>query len=295
MVENALNTKGYNNYLDAEKFNNIGNKEELNTIINSLKERNLKQEGFLLNITHDLRAHLNIILSVMQCFDYGSCEITDKKSKEYLTMVKRNSLKMLKLINNLIDTTKLENDYYELNKSNIDIVSMIEGTINCIDRYAVQKNIQLIFDTNKEECIMAVDPQVIDRIIMNLVSNAIKFSPRDKCVYINLIINSKEIKILVRDEGPGISEDDKNKIFNRFYQATKKKDSEQDGSGIGLDLVNYLTKSHGGSVTLNSEYGKGSLFTVKLPITNIYEEKAIMPYHNNKIEMLEIEFSDIYL
>lgn len=307
MIENNLNKDNYNSYLDVEKFNNIYrdnekelnynklNYDELNNIIEILKEKNVRQEGFLLNITHDLRAHLSIILSIMQFIDYGSANVADKKTREYLTMVKRNSLKMLKLINNLIDTTRLENDYYELNKTNIDIVSMIEGTINCIDKYAVQKNIQLVFDTNEEECIMAADPQVIDRIIMNLVSNAIKFSPRDKCIYINLIINSKEIKILIKDEGPGISNEDKNKIFNRFYQVTKRKDNEQSGSGIGLDLVNYLTKSHGGSIDLSSEAGNGALFMVTLPINYINEEEIIIPCQSSKIEMLEIEFSDIYL
>lgn len=302
MVERIFEKDNYIDYLSAEELNisdkcneKILNCDELNNLIESLKEKNLKQEGFLLNITHDLRAHLNIILSVMQCIDYGNTKMEDKKTNEYLTMVKRNSLKMLKLINNLIDTSKFENNYYELNKINIDIVSMIEGTINCIDKYAIQKNIHLVFDTNEEECIMAIDPQVIDRIIMNLVSNAIKFSPRDKNIYINLFIDSKEVKISIKDEGLGICEDDKNKIFNRFYQVTKEKNSHQSGSGIGLDLVNYLTKSHGGCVTLNSEYGHGAEFIVTLPITSADKKQPVIQIESSKIEMLEIEFSDIYL
>lgn len=302
MIEEVLDKDNYSDYLNMEKCSNnykyeqkVMNYSELNNIIKTLKEKNLSQEEFLLNITHDLRAHLSIILSVMQCIDYGNVKVTDEKAREYLKMIKRNSLKMLKLINNLIDTTKFQNNYYELNKTNIDIVSMIEGTINCIDKYAIQKNIHLIFDTNQEECIMAVDPQVIDRIIMNLISNAIKFSSKDKNIYINLLINSEEIKMSIRDEGPGISEDDKNKIFNRFYQVTKQKDSDQAGSGIGLDLVNYLTKSHGGSISLDSEYGVGSEFIVTLPITSIDEKEIISQRQSSKIEMLEIEFSDIYL
>ncbi|WP_242969952.1 sensor histidine kinase [Clostridium chauvoei] len=111
----------------------------LKEMIEELKEKNVRQEDFLLNISHDMRAHLNVIISVMQCIDYGSVDISDKKALEYMNIVKRNSFKMLKLINNLIDTTRLENNYYILNKKNIDIVSMIEGTISCIDRYAKQK------------------------------------------------------------------------------------------------------------------------------------------------------------
>lgn len=283
-----------NNNFNIQNFNN-DKLDELKNTIEILKEKNLSQEGFLLNITHDLRAHLNIILSVMQFIDRGNVNIEDTKAIEYLKMVKRNSLKMLKLINNLMDTTRFQNDYYELNKSNIDVVSMIEGTINCIDEYAMQKNIHLVFDTNKEECIMAIDPEVIDRIIMNLISNAIKFSDVDKNIFINLIINKKEIKISIKDEGPGISEIDKEKIFNRFYQVTKRKESDQSGSGIGLDLVNYLTKAHNGEVNVISELGKGSEFIVTLPITKIAEKEVKIPSNSNKIEMLEIEFSDIYL
>ncbi|AYE34354.1 sensor histidine kinase [Clostridium septicum] len=265
-------------------------------LLAELQEKNTKQEELLLNISHDMRAHLNVILSIMQCIECGNVDIEDKKAIEYMKIVKRNSLKMLKLINNLIDTTRLENNYYVLNKKNIDIVSMIEGTISCIDRYAKQKNIQLIFDTNEEECIIAADPEVIDRIVMNLISNAIKFSSEDKNVYIDLYISEKEVEIIVTDEGVGISKEDQKKIFDRFYQISKKKSNENSGSGIGLDLVNYLVKTHDGKIDIVSEEGEGSSFIVKLPITIVKENNIITERGNSdKIQMLEIEFSDIYL
>lgn len=269
---------------------------ELMDRVDILIEKNNKQEGFLLNISHDLRAHLNVILSVVQCIESGNVEVSDKKVIEYINMVKRNSLKMLKLVNNLIDATKFENNYYTINKKNIDIISMVEGTVSCIDRYAKQKNIQLIFDTNKEECIAAVDPEVIDRIIMNLLSNAIKFSPNDTNIFINMFIDKEHMKISIKDEGPGISDEDKEKIFNRFFQTTKKKENDNTGSGIGLDLVNYLTKSHDGDVSVISENGNGTEFIVKIPRVRIEElEDIATRCPSEKIQMLEIEFSDIYL
>lgn len=269
--------------------------EEFISIITELIDKNGKQENFLLNISHDLRGHLNVILSIMQCIDYGSISINDKKALEYMTIVKRNSLKMLKLINNLIDTTKLENNYYILNKKNIDIISMIEGTISCIDKYAKQKNIQLIFDTNEEECIMAVDPEAIDRIIMNLVSNSIKFSYSNTNVYINIVVINDEITISIRDEGPGISRQYQEKIFNRFYQVSNKKERENSGSGIGLDLVSYLVKSMNGNINLKSEEGNGCEFIITLPITTVEEQEDFcIRDESNKIQMLEIEFSDVY-
>ncbi|WP_083935677.1 ATP-binding protein [Clostridium sartagoforme] len=274
-------------------------KEELISIIAQLNGKSGRQENFLLNISHDLRGHLNVILSIMQCIDYGSLCINDKKVLEYMNMVKRNSLKMLKLINNLIDTTKLENNYYVLNKRNIDIISMVEGTISCIDKYAKQKDIQLIFDTNEEECIMSVDPEAIDRIIMNLISNAIKFSYSNTNVYINMLVIEDKIRISIKDEGPGISQEYQEKIFNRFYQVSKKDKKDGYGSGIGLDLVNYLVRSMNGEIELKSQLGNGSEFIITLPIEIGDEQDSLerdfcMRDNSGKIQMLEIEFSDIY-
>lgn len=286
--------KNLNEHLFGEGYSSTN--DDLINIITDLINKSGKQENFLLNITHDLRGHLNVILSVMQCIDYGNIAINDKKALEYINIVKRNSLKMLKLVNNLIDTTKLENNYYVLNKKNIDIVSLIEDTVICIDKYAKQKKIQLIFDTNKEECIVGVDPEAIDRIIMNLLSNAIKYSYENTNVYINLFISKNNIKIKVRDEGPGICKKHQDKIFSRFYQISNDGSRESLGSGIGLDLVNYLVKSMEGNITLNSIEGNGCEFVVVLP-RYIVEEKVdycLEDINNKKIQMVEIEFSDIY-
>lgn len=271
-------------------------KDDLVRVITETIKRNTREENFLLNISHDLRGHLNVILSVMQVINYGNNCIIDKKAKEYMEIVRKNSLKMLKLINNLIDTTKLENNYYVLNKKNIDIISMIESTVNCIDKYAKQKNIQLIFDTNEEECIMGVDPEVMDRIIMNLLSNAIKFSYSNTNVYVDIFVLNSEIRISVRDEGPGIAKEYQEKIFNRFYQMENNKYSDTLGSGIGLDLVHYLVKSMDGEIILNSNEGEGCEFIILLPIKKAEEKEnyCLNDEKSNKIQMLEIEFSDIY-
>lgn len=278
-------------------FSSTSNLELIN-LITELTEKNAKHDSFLMNITHDLRGHLNIILSIMQIINKGTLEIKDKKALEYLETIKRNSLKMLRLINNLIDTNKLENKYYVLNKKNIEIISLVEGTISCIDKYAKQKDIQLIFDTNKEECIMGVDSEVIDRIIMNLISNAIKFSDSGSNIYINMFVNNEKVKLSIRDEGTGISKEYQDKIFNRFYQIENKSSSETTGSGIGLDLVNNLVKSHDGYMELNSIEGIGSEFIVTLPITKVEEIQEIEDYKSrncgSKIQMLEIEFADLY-
>jgi signal transduction histidine kinase len=274
-------------------------KEELIEMIIKLDQGKRDQEDFILNISHDLRSPLSVILSILQCYkDEYLNNNKNNKLHEHMDIIKRNGYKILKLINNLIDTTKLEKNHYKLEKRNLDIINLIEWNISSIDKYAKQKDISLVFDTNVEECIMAIDAEAIDRIIMNLISNSIKFSPQDSNIYINVWKSKNEITISVKDEGIGIPKDEQNDIFNRFVQSTKNKKNEYCGSGIGLDLVRYLTKAHNGSVELRSEENNGCEFIIKLPIiklSNATDCKSNCLNVSNKVELLEVEFSDIYL
>ena len=274
-------------------------KEELINKFIKLSESKKAQEEFILNISHDLRSPLNIILSILQCYK-DEYKDMDKGNQclEHMESIKRNGYKILKLINNLIDTTKLEKKHYSINKENLDIINLIEWNISSIDKYAKQKDIALVFDTNVEECTMAIDPEAIDRIIMNLISNAIKFSSSGSSIYINAWKSINQIIISIRDEGMGIPKDEQNAIFNRFIQSSKNKRHENSGSGIGLDLVKYLTQAHNGSIELKSEENVGSEFIIKLPIQILkYNETAENKCLNaqSKVEVLELEFSDIYL
>lgn len=269
-------------------------REELINTINELEKRIDGQEDFLLNISHDLRTPVSVILSILQCLKYVTSE---EKKDEYNKIMKRNSYKIIKLIDNLIDTTKLERKYFELNKKNIDIVCVVESIVESVEKYAEHKNLQMVFDTNVEECVIAADPNAIDRIVMNLLSNAIKFSPKDSNILVDIIKKNNEVSISVEDNGPGIPQCDQSLIFDRFKQSKLNKEYEQSGSGIGLELVNYLTKAHGGEIKLHSGQGKGAKFIVTFPI-NLIKEKEINNgelFKRDKVEKLEIEFSDIYI
>lgn len=277
------------------KINKLS-KEEMILLIEKLQEKQEIQENFMMNISHDLRSILNIIMSanyMLECIKNRENINCDNKEKEYLNIVKRNTYKMLKLIDNLIDITRLENKYFKINKENIEIVNFIETVMGSIDKYAKQKDITLIFDTNKEECIVGVDPQALDRMCINLISNAIKFSPIGSFIYVTLMIDDKDVKISVADNGLGISKEDQKKIFERFNQGSKK--NKHNGSGIGLDLVKSLVKLHDGRITLKSELNKGSNFTIILPNTKLEKEEVKFKDKRDRVQLLEIEFSDIYI
>lgn len=269
--------------------NRILSNDESNLMsINELPKNN---DQFLLNIIHDLRSYLNVITSAAQFMEHN---YKDDKNLKCIEIIKRNSFKMLKLINNLIDSNKIKNNYYKLNKKNIDIVPMLENTISCVEKFASERNIRLVFDTNEEECIMAIDPEAIDRVVMNLLSNAIKFSNENSEIYINLLVKDKEIELSFKDEGCGISKEEKERVFERFYQG--KNNDNIEGSGIGLNLCMLFVKAHGGKLLLESEINKGSIFTVILPrkieenIETIKEGSNLI----NKNQEIEIEFSDTY-
>lgn len=288
-----------NERLDNNEIDSLS-KAELIKVVQDLRKRGNLQEEFLLNISHDLRSPINVILSILQCFKYEDESDVNKidasKRKEYRDIMRRNSLKIVKLIDNLIDVSKLEKNYFTLNKYNVEIINLIESTVTSIEKYAEQKNINIIFDTNMEECMCAVDPEAIDRIMMNLLSNAIKFSKANKNILVNVTVNEETINISVKDSGMGIKKEDQKIIFNRFIQAKSGEKSEFKGSGIGLDLVSYLCRAHGGDIKLVSNYGEGSNFIVTLPRVLVeVDNNDCMFKRRSRIEQLEVEFSDIYL
>ena len=283
-----------------ESLNGLNNlsKEELITLIKKQKRQIELQEDFLLNVSHDLRSPINVMLSILQCVegdhDSQNLDISEKR-KDYMRIIRRNNLKMLKLIDNLMDASKLEKKYYKLEKQTVDIISLIENTATSIEKYAELKQIRIIFDTNVEECVCGVDPQAIDRIVMNLLSNGLKFSPNGSEILVSVVADEEKIKISVKDEGTGIPQEEQESIFNRFIQAKQNKNKEHSGSGIGLDLVNYLSKAHGGEVELSSTVGHGSEFIVTLPLIILKnEERNYQLESRSKVEQLEVEFSDIY-
>ncbi len=260
-----------------------------------LYENKVAQEDFILNISHDLRSPLSVILGILQCYKN---EYDEPKFKEHMDTIKRNCYKILKLINNIIDSTKLQQKHFKINRQNIDIINLIEWNISAIDKYAKMKNISLVFDTNVEECVISVDISSFDRIIMNLISNAIKFSHENSYVFINTWKEKDFITISVRDEGMGIPENEQKLIFNRFIQSTKNNKNEYSGSGIGLDLVSNLVKAHGGTIELTSKEGIGSEFRIKIPIVKVADDSNEITQSsdfNSKVDIFEVEFSDIYV
>jgi len=255
---------------------------------------------FLANVSHELKTPINVIVSALQMTNIiaEDIETLDIKNKlhKYNGMMKQNSYRLIRLINNFINITKIDSGYTNMIRHNVDIVKIVEDITLSIASFVESKQIELIFDTDVEEKITACDPNKIETIMFNLLSNATKFTKADGKITVNMYDKEKYIIISVKDTGIGIAEEDRDKIFGRFLQVDDTSHRNGEGSGIGLSLVKSFVEMHGGKITIESTYGEGSNFIIEIPIITIDEtkqdsEQSIPPPY---VDKMNIEFSDIY-
>ncbi|WP_138203788.1 PAS domain-containing sensor histidine kinase [Haloimpatiens lingqiaonensis] len=266
------------------------------------KEYDRIRNEFFANISHELKTPVNVIFSAIQVMELYKNEQNISKShklnNKYLSIMKQNCYRLIRIVNNLIDITKISTGFYEIHKCNCNVVNLVEDISLSVREYIEKNGIKLTFDTDVEEKIIACDPDKIERIMLNLLSNAIKFTKTGGNIYVNVYDKGEYVNIVVKDTGIGIPKEKQKDVFSRFIQVDKSLSRNREGSGIGLSLVESLVKMHDGEIFLTSEENEGTEFTIKLPVKLVeenckcYEENSIKNYNN--IERINIEFSDIY-
>ncbi|NRT91183.1 hybrid sensor histidine kinase/response regulator [Clostridium beijerinckii] len=274
---------------------------ELKSKEEALELEKLRTE-FFANISHELRTPLNIILGVIQILKRDLLDkekpIDKGKIINNIDIERQNCFRLLRLINNLIDSTKLDSGHFQIDMINCNIVSVVEEITLSVASYISNNNINLIFDTDVEEKIIACDPDKIERIMLNLLSNCIKFTDDNGSIFVNIFDGEEYITLSVEDTGIGIPEEKVDIIFDRFRQVDKSFTRNYEGSGIGLSLVKSLVEMHDGTISLESKYGVGTKFTIKLPVRVLNKSKEKVDISNNiintRVEKINIEFSDIY-
>lgn len=257
---------------------------------------------FFANLSHELRTPLNLIFSSLQTIELIEKDLLKKNNrlKNYIDIINQNSKRLLKLVNNLIDSTKFDCGYYEYNPQNYNIVHFIENIAMSVAEFAKQNDINLIFDTDVEEKIMAFDLEKLERTMLNLLSNSIKYTNSSGKIEVLLKDCGETFNITVKDNGIGIPDDKLKVIFERFKQVEDRLRKRSEGSGIGLSIVKDLINIQGGIIDVKSEFGVGSEFTVKLPVSILSNEDHLnkLDYNevfNGMITRMNIEFSDIYI
>lgn len=301
VIQGDLNVKTYINKEDdlyevGQAFDNMI--EELNKKGKEIEEYNNLKFQFLTNISHELKTPLNIILGciqVLENIDTKNQQESQEILNKYIKMQKQNSYRLLRLINNFIDVNKIETNYIKIKLSNKDIIKTVEDITMSIVEYTKLKNINIIFDTDIEEKIIAFDVDMMERIILNLLSNSIKFTGKGGKIEVNIRDKEKEIFITVKDSGIGIPANKLDKIFDIFTQVDSSFRKRTEGSGVGLFLVKSLVDLHEGRIFVESEYGKGTQFTIVLPYKTIDDNLITGEEDISNIERISIEFSDIYI
>ncbi len=228
-----------------------------------LKEMDGVKSRFFANISHEFRTPLTLILGPVEAMVASA---RDESSRENLGLVHRNARRLLALVNQLLDLSRIEAQQMKLRTQETEIVEFVRGVAASFESLAVRRSIQLSVAWT-EPIVGYIDSDVMEKILTNLLSNAFKFTNDGGQVTLELWkdVSSQAFCITVSDTGIGISPDQLDRIFDRFYQVDDTHTREREGTGIGLALTKELVHLHKGEITVSSEPGHGSTFTVKIP------------------------------
>lgn len=253
------------------------------------------KDNFITMITHEFKTPIAIINAAIQTMEIVCKDEITAKMKNYLSKIKQNSLRQQRLVDNLLDITRLKAGRMKTNFKNVEVVSLTKEIVDSVKLFAAQKNLRISFQTACDEIVISTDVEKYERIILNLLSNAIKFTPSKKSIQVILFKQGPYVKIEIKDKGIGIPEDKIAIIFERFGQADTSFTRQAEGTGIGLYLVKLLVSNLGGRVHVTSKEGYGSTFSVTLPLL---QEELHDSHKINESKILQatsLEFSDIIL
>lgn len=293
--------------------------EQLNASIAAAE----KKSEFFSNMAHELKTPLSVILGAVQLLlmKEGAqgpsqgvvqgqaqenvqervqgtiSEQTGSAFKKNLGIISCNCYRLLRLTNNLLDLNRIEAGYLVFNPVNCDLNQFISEIVQSVRPFASNRNLSLNYSGAAGPIPVAADVEKMERIMLNLLSNAIKFTKPGGFVIVSTYVSGERACISVKDSGSGIPEESRDLIFERYRQAGRNRQAENEGSGIGLSLVKSFVKLHQGNIRLNSEKGKGTEFVIDLPLKQVTGEPLDNEAEelNNKFEeAAKIEFSSIH-
>ncbi len=232
--------------------------------VTQLRRFDSMRRDFISNLSHELRTPVSVIRANSETLIDGALE--DKEQAEvFAKAILHNSERLTDMVSSLLDLTRIEYGELKLNFQKIDLNEFINNFISSISNLSKKKNIKIEYEPNHEGYVNA-DPQAIERIMNNLIDNAIKYSKNGSTINISTLNETdKYIKVKVEDSGTGISDEDQDHIFSRFYRTASARASDNQGSGLGLAIVKHLVNSLNGEVGIDSKHKDGSIFWFSLP------------------------------
>lgn len=291
----VLSAAGLLFYLRYRGINKIKRKlaiEEEKREARRMHDLDTMKINFLTNLSHEFRTPISLIMAPVE--KLMSIPTEENISRE-VSVIKRNARRLLNLVNQLLDFRKLQEQELRLNLSNGDLVDFIRDAANSFQDISERKKIKFEFQTEIESLPARFDSDKVERIVFNLLSNAFKFTATGGLITVNLsLIHYSEVnslQIVISDSGIGIPKRDLPRIFEKFFQHDTPDVILNQGSGIGLSIVKEFTELHGGDVTVMSETGVGTSFTVVLPVIEASDHIAILkpaPHHDKNGKASEI-------
>ncbi len=268
--------------------------EELKKTALDLEQKNRLITDFFTNMTHELKTPLTIILVQLELMRL--CMGDEQKMPDLIASATQNSYRLLRLVGNLLDITRSDGGHLQAIMADADAVALVQSIVKTVDAYAKAKSIRLTYSSTVKEKMMPLDVEKTERILLNLLSNAIKYTDTNGRIAVRLEEQSDGgIAVSVEDNGIGIPEDKLDVIFDRFAQVDSSFSKQAEGCGIGLALVKSLLQVLGGKINVRSKVGKGSCFTVSLPMVHEAADSGISMYDMNLAKKAEMELSDLNL
>jgi signal transduction histidine kinase len=239
--------------------------QQLRELNQNLTKVNEDKNNFLGIASHDLKNPLHSIFGIATLMKLDSANFT-KNQHEYLTMIFDTINKMNELIDQLLDVSRIEQGKALTQKKEVDLVSLVSQTADSFQVQATNKNIQLLFNDHPSSLSASTDSTVLNQILENLISNALKFSPQNKKITIHLRPTHDRAIIDVSDEGPGIKPEEFPRLFGKFQRLSARPTAGENSTGLGLSIVKELVQALDGKISCQSRVGVGTTFTVNLPL-----------------------------
>jgi len=229
-----------------------------------LNELNQMQSFFISGVSHDLQTPLTSIRMYID-FLQERKDLTEQKKSEYLQTIAGESDRLSKLINNVLDVSRIERGVITCHFEKVDLKKLLRDVFKSMQYELNLHHFKTRIELPEENICGFFDKDLLERAILNLISNAIKYSRREKYLAIRLITNGEETGIEISDKGIGIDPTEQKKIYDMFYRIRDKDIQAVGGAGLGLAIVHHVANAHKGRIGLESQPGKGSVFTLWLP------------------------------
>lgn len=275
--------------LDCE-FKSIQLEKELNRI----KEKNKFKTEFLSNVAYDIKKPINKIFETNNNLIENKGKYNSENINNHTRLVKQNCYRLIRLLNNVEYVSRIDNGTCTLELRKCDIVKLLENIVKISKTYTDKKGIDISFKSEVNKKILSLDIDKVEKIILNILSNAIKFTDTGGRIDINLYMENEQVCISIKDTGIGIPKDKTEVIFENFEQLDTTLSRGCEGTGMGLSVVKKLANLNNIKINVESELNKGSEFIITLP-NNIVSKNIKLQDKFAQDEKIDIEFSDIYL